>query len=400
MNRRDALARLGVLGHVVLAPPCAPAVSPDLGAQPRPRLTVHDATVDPARTTVDILLEWDGPLTSTVYVTLQTVNGDDLFHARNALAGLHFEPVEIREIFRIGDEPRRTVSIPLRQPMEPGQFFSLRASTDAAGFTAAKAAGKIVATPGGHTEPYPGRRAPARAPQRGRLTFSPDLPAEVPGWPDRFRHGRVQPANRELGYYVPTPYRFEGGHLVLEARKAPVEAMVDGRLETFEYRAAVVNTFGVFSQAYGYWEADCMTPGARGAWGAFWLLPAGRSWWPPEIDVFEHPRNGRITPGLSTATQHWKDAGGRKRSYGQSLIPVADLIPGFDATTQFHRYGVDWREDTIGWFIDDIEVFRMETRFHEPAYLLLDVAVGGWAGTPDFSRGTTDMIVRSVKVFA
>jgi beta-glucanase (GH16 family) len=75
------------------------------------------------------------------------------------------------------------------------------------------------------------------------------------------------------------------------------------------------------------------------------------------------------------------------------------LIPGFDATTQFHRYGVDWREDTIGWFIDDIEVFRMETAFREPAYLLLDVAVGGWAGQPDFSSGSTDMVVRSVKVF-
>ena len=151
------------------------------------------------------------------------------------------------------------------------------------------------------------------------------------------------------------------------------------------------------SQQYGYYEVETQTSSARGTWSAFWLLPADGSW-PPEIDVFEHPRNGEIGPDKTTVAHHWGTQADRK-SIGATLDLRRLLGRPIDLTSGFHTYAVDWRADYTTWFVDGVEVFRTPTRFHKPAFPLLDVAVGGWGGTPDFSKGTTEMKVRALRVY-
>jgi beta-glucanase (GH16 family) len=53
-------------------------------------------------------------------------------------------------------------------------------------------------------------------------------------------------------------------------------------------------------------------------------------------------------------------------------------------TAGFHTYGVLWIEDALVWYFDNVEVARAATPadMHKPMYMLVDLAVGGIAGTP------------------
>jgi beta-glucanase (GH16 family) len=53
-------------------------------------------------------------------------------------------------------------------------------------------------------------------------------------------------------------------------------------------------------------------------------------------------------------------------------------------TGGFHKYGVLWTENELVWYFDNVEVAHAATPadMHEPMYMLVDLAVGGIAGTP------------------
>jgi beta-glucanase (GH16 family) len=50
----------------------------------------------------------------------------------------------------------------------------------------------------------------------------------------------------------------------------------------------------------------------------------------------------------------------------------------------FHTYGVLWTQDKLVWYFDNVEVASAATPadMHKPMYMLVDIAVGGIAGTP------------------
>jgi beta-glucanase (GH16 family) len=54
------------------------------------------------------------------------------------------------------------------------------------------------------------------------------------------------------------------------------------------------------------------------------------------------------------------------------------------STDGFHNYGVLWDKDQIVWYFDDVAVAHANTPsdMHKPMYMLVDLAVGGVAGTP------------------
>jgi beta-glucanase (GH16 family) len=123
--------------------------------------------------------------------------------------------------------------------------------------------------------------------------------------------------------------------------------------------------------------------------------------WPPEIDVFEHPRNGQITPPITTATNHYLDGSGTHiiDSSTIDLRTVSGFPSNIDLTTGYHTYGLSWRADYIDWYLDGIRIKRVSNTFHQNAYPLWDIAVGGWGGSPNFSTGTTEMHIRSARVY-
>jgi beta-glucanase (GH16 family) len=59
--------------------------------------------------------------------------------------------------------------------------------------------------------------------------------------------------------------------------------------------------------------------------------------------------------------------------------------------TAFHVFAIEWRRDSIKWFVDDVNYHTVRRGdqsgtwvFNRPFYIILNVAVGGnWVGPPD-----------------
>ena len=62
-----------------------------------------------------------------------------------------------------------------------------------------------------------------------------------------------------------------------------------------------------------------------------------------------------------------------------------------------------WTEDALVWYFDNVEVARAATPadMHKPMYMLVDLAVGGIAGTPADGLATpAEMQIDYVRAYA
>jgi beta-glucanase (GH16 family) len=190
--------------------------------------------------------------------------------------------------------------------------------------------------------------------------------------------------NGELQWYInpsyqPTasvnPFSVKDGVLTITA--APASAAIQQEINGYDYTSGVLTTHSSFAQTYGYFEIRADMPDDQGVWPAFWLLPADGSW-PPELDVVE--MRGQ-DPNTVIATVHSNETG--------SQTSIASAVKVADASG-YHKYGVLWTEDEIVWYFDDAAIARADTPsdMHDPMYMLVNLAVGGIAGTP--SDGLVD----------
>jgi beta-glucanase (GH16 family) len=114
------------------------------------------------------------------------------------------------------------------------------------------------------------------------------------------------------------------------------------------------------------------------------MLPTDQAYggWPKsgEIDIMEHVG---YDPGRIHITMH-TEAYNHAIGTQKTAIHVVD-----DATTQFHRYRVDWTPAAIRGYIDDAQVYEYVNEGTGPAawpfdqrfHFLLNIAVGGdWGG--------------------
>lgn len=169
------------------------------------------------------------------------------------------------------------------------------------------------------------------------------------------------------------PFAFRRGELTILGERTP-EALRPRVWGKRFYGGAITTRFS-FSQKFGYFEIEARLPAGKGMWPAFWLMPVNGTWPSAgEIDVFEglgNPReihctviagNGRVSKRVALA---------------------------FDASKDFHRYGVLWTTRTITWFVDRQPVASAATPpalTQDSAYLIANLAVGGsWPGQPDAS---------------
>lgn len=181
----------------------------------------------------------------------------------------------------------------------------------------------------------------------------------------------------------------------------PVNVSLDGngnlaiiaRAESYmgqPYTSARIVTRDLVEFTYGRVEARIKLPYGQGIWPAFWLLGADidQIGWPScgEIDIMEylgHETNkvyGTVHgPGYS----------------GGAGIGTSFTLPTGNFDDDFHIFAVEWVENEIRWYVDDVlyqtltptETDPNEWVFDHPFYIILNVAVGGnWPGAPD---GTT-----------
>jgi beta-glucanase (GH16 family) len=223
-------------------------------------------------------------------------------------------------------------------------------------------------------------------------------------WSDEFNYsGLPDPAkwgnevgyirNHELQYY--TDRRIENsvvknGCLMLIGRKEP--------FQNYNYTSASINTLGKYSFKYGKVEARMKLPVGQGMWPAFWMMGANRpqTGWPKcgEIDVMEHINSTLILHG----TAHW-DNNGHVSSGKTTPCDVRE----------FHTYAIEWDQDSIRWLLDDKRYnglcikdgVNSTQEFHEPFYLLLNLAIGGdWPKNPDATTIFPDTVfVDYVRVY-
>jgi beta-glucanase (GH16 family) len=197
--------------------------------------------------------------------------------------------------------------------------------------------------------------------------------------------------NGEQQYYSagrPENLRIENGKLIIEARRDP-EAL--SKLSDWggqSYSSARIMTKGKAAWTYGFYEIRAKLPCARGTWPAIWLLPEDGAW-PDggEIDVLEMVGSW---PNVAHATLHTALFNTQRHTQRGAETPVPT------ACTEFHRYQLAWRPDSITIGVDDHAYMRVNNDqpggrgawpFDRPFHMVLNLAIGGpWAG----ARGIDD----------
>jgi beta-glucanase (GH16 family) len=223
----------------------------------------------------------------------------------------------------------------------------------------------------------------------------------------RYASGGRWGGGSELQCYTGRPANISqdgAGNLAITARYEPGYSCTDA---TNNYTSARIDTGGRHRFGYGRLEARIKLPHAAvGVWPAFWTLGSdyrdggfgGSSSWPQcgEIDILEWL--GR-SPSYAHFHLHGQpDAGG---DWGPGIG-----VPGSWAQT-WHTYAVDRQPGQIDFLVDGETVWTQRRGdasegawdFDKPMYVLLNVAVGGWAGTPTPESYPASMLVDYVRAY-
>lgn len=191
--------------------------------------------------------------------------------------------------------------------------------------------------------------------------------------------------NGESQYYTDRSENVEvkDGVLKIKAKKEAYQSA--------QYTSARLLTKGKFGFTYGKMEVRAKLPGAQGTWPAIWLLGANIDTvgWPAcgEIDVMEQKGD---TKNSVLGTCHWL-ANGSNASYGLETSIS-------NASTQFHLYSMEWTENHIKIFLDNVEFYEIvlnETLpFDKDFFIILNIAMGGTLGgtiDPGFTEDTMEI---------
>ena len=181
------------------------------------------------------------------------------------------------------------------------------------------------------------------------------------------------------------------GNLVITAQQenAPFVCS-DG--STNSYTSARLKTQGLFSQAYGRFEARIKVSAGQGMWPAFWMLgnDITTAGWPAcgEIDIMENI-------GREPGTVHGSLHGPSTTTRTSDATSIFTLPAGQAFADDFHLFAVEWERGVVRFYVDS-NLYATFTESQWPAggtwvfdhsfFIILNVAVGGnWPGSPDSS---------------
>ena len=186
-----------------------------------------------------------------------------------------------------------------------------------------------------------------------------------PGW-----------GNNERQFYVPSLAKTDGlGNLVLEAKRTVAGDNLSCYYGPCTWKSAKLITKDKVAFKYGRIEVRAKLSGGQGQWPAIWMLGTNQPavGWPTcgEIDIAE--MKGDL-PNTIWGTLHgpgYINRGNTKQ-----------ITPNF---SEYHTYRIDWFENKITWFIDDVQFHEMKSTdiganqwvFNAEQYLILNIAMGG-----------------------
>lgn len=189
------------------------------------------------------------------------------------------------------------------------------------------------------------------------------------------------------------------GKLIITARK------VDDNMQPGSYTSSRMVTMDKQEFQYGRMEINAKLPSGTGIWPAIWMLGSNfnTTGWPAcgEIDIMEYVG---YTPNTVYATVHTSSGSGGAGSGNSMSVPTCE--------EDFHTYGLIWTEENLTFYVDTPEnvlhTYAPEVKtndnwpFDQPAFFLLNVAVGGtWGGAQgiDNSIFPQSMEVDYVRVY-
>lgn len=207
------------------------------------------------------------------------------------------------------------------------------------------------------------------------LLFSDEF--NTPGAPDASKWaydlGAGGWGNNELQYYTNRTENavVENGVLKIKAIRENYSGST--------FTSARLKTQGKFDFKYGRVEINAKVPVGVGTWAAAWMLGANIATvpWPEcgETDIMEHL--GRELNKIY-GTFHYPGHSGGNADGGTKMIT--------NATTEFHKYSVDWTATSIKIYVDGQLVHSLQNTpavpFNHNFFIILNLAMGGNFGGP------------------
>jgi beta-glucanase (GH16 family) len=222
--------------------------------------------------------------------------------------------------------------------------------------------------------------------------------------------------NQELQWYQPENANIRDGVLEIEGKREKVRneffdpASNDWRKNTeyAAYTSASINTNGKKTFQYGIIEVRARIDTAMGMWPAIWTLGVSKGW-PAngETDIMEYYRvKGQPTILANAAWAHESE----RAAWDEGKLPFSHFLEKDPEWPQkFHIWKMDWTESYIRLYLDDEllnEVDLSQTRnpdgynpFHQPHYLLLNLAIGSNGGDPSATEFPRKYEVDYVRVY-
>src|ERR1700730_14821163 len=200
-------------------------------------------------------------------------------------------------------------------------------------------------------------------------------------WATRFIYNNetLDHFNDEIQRYRDTQIRLSDGVLNLVAEK---------KAGSTGFESGLIRSHRTFY--YGYYEARVFLPSGKRIWPAFWLEgdydQDGKTWHPPEIDIFEYVINGvedkpNMLHSNSGASAYVFNDPSFQTRYS-NMVGKENLNEGW------HVVGFVWAPDRISFFWDGRHIYtrqyqwlRKDGQLGPPAHIDFNFAVGGaWAG--------------------
>lgn len=205
-----------------------------------------------------------------------------------------------------------------------------------------------------------------------------------------FENGFVR--NEEAQWYQPENANVRAGFLIIEGRRERVQnpryrsGSGDWKTnrELAELTSASLHSRGKQSFRFGRLEMRGRFPAYTGLWPAWWVLGNDGEWpWNGEVDILEF-YGGALHANFVVGTNtQWE---GNWDAVATQLSALGDA----DWDARFHVYRMDWSDTRIALFVDgrllnDLELAALrnpdgQSPFVNPAYMLLNLAIGGQAG--------------------